>query len=543
VDVSDERPTDQEAALIAEAKKLGEEIKTLLPLLISARKNWLRSRNETDGQTLEAIQAQADTLVARHKFVIEETQRLSGVPEEVLQALEKAQIRGDSDDRIFRDDLAANRVDPTDDIDRFLPTALEGILRVVDPSWLQSDIGEQHRLPEITTGEPLSLVKGIRRRSAFPEIHRFIQTVRVATDYLNQHPTYDHFAGALLVPQLTCLGSKLTVLRHVRGAAERIEALWKGPSPESDSVAYELLVAAACAERGREIEFIAPTIDKSPDLRSHDPYPLVIECKRKRVLSDYEIEEEAVMNRLFRVLDAGARSRGVWGRFTLALAVEAKTAPVGDVVASLLRQRLAAHPERSITYAWGSVSYEELPSRLILPGQTRAYGPNMLSFAFGWNSDLPEWDGLVCRVDCKGAAWINEVYQPVALLWSNKSQQATKKRSWSPVDAFGDATSQIPPGEDGIIYVAYQEGTRAPIADLRTENFLDRVREWSHSASIRIPIAFLTRLYPRALNHGNPDLIESSVRLYTENGELLFEDFPTRVFDGPRREKWGPRRN
>jgi hypothetical protein len=399
-------------------------------------------------------------------------------------------------------------------------------------------MNEQHRLSEIVTGQPLSLVKGLRRQSEFPEIHRFQQALRVAADYVNEHPAYDHFAAALLVPQLTHLGSKLPVLSTVRGVAERIEALWKGPGPGSDAVVYELVVAAACAERGRNIEFMKPTSDKSPDLRCHDPYPLVIECKRKRVLSDYEIAEEAVMNRLFRILDDGARSEGLCGRFTLDLAVEAETVPIGDVVASLLRQRFAAHPERSITYAWGSVSYQELPRRLILPGQTRAYSPNMLSFAFGWNSDLPNWDGLICRVECAGAAWIDEVEQPVALLWSNKSQQAVKKRSWSPIDAFGEATSQIPPGEFGIIYVAYQEGTRTHIADLRTESFRDRVREWSHPGSIRIPIAFLTRLYPRALDHGTPDLIENGVRFCSEldGAPLLFEDFPTTVFSHPREE-------
>jgi hypothetical protein len=223
--------TDDEAALIAEAKKLGEEIRTILPPLIAARKNWLRSRNETDAQKLEAIQAQADMLAARHKLVIEETQRLSGIPEEVLQALEKAQIRGDADDRIFREDLAADRVAPSNDIDELLPTALEGILRAVNPKWLRADISEQHRLSEITTGEPLSLVKGIRRQSAFPEIHRFSQTLRVAIDYLSGHCAYDHFAGALLVPQLTCLGSKLTVLRTFEALQNELRHYGRVPVP------------------------------------------------------------------------------------------------------------------------------------------------------------------------------------------------------------------------------------------------------------------------------------------------------------------------
>jgi hypothetical protein len=57
------------------------------------------------------------------------------------------------------------------------------------------------------------------------------------------------------------------------------------------------------------------------------------------------------------------------------------------------------------------------------------------------------------------------------------------------------------------------------------------VREWEHAASIRVPIAVLTRLYPRTLDHGTPDLIENSIRLYGEHGDmLLFQDFPTNVF-------------
>jgi hypothetical protein len=51
------------------------------------------------------------------------------------------------------------------------------------------------------------------------------------------------------------------------------------------------------------------------------------------------------------------------------------------------------------------------------------------------------------------------------------------------------------------------------------------------AASIRVPIAVLTRLYPRTLDHGTPDLIENSIRLYGEHGDmLLFQDFPTNVF-------------
>ena len=74
---------------------------------------------------------------------------------------------------------------------------------------------------------------------------------------------------------------------------------------------------------------------------------------------------------------------------------------------------------------------------------------------FGWNSDLPEWDGIMCRVDGDGEASVDEIQKPIALVWSNASGAAVKKRAWSPLDLFGDAMGQIPPGEFGIIYLAY----------------------------------------------------------------------------------------
>jgi hypothetical protein len=124
--------------LIAEAKKLGEEINALLLPLVAARKNWLRARNEANRQTLDALQAQADALAARHAVLLEEMQRVSGIPEEVFGAMEKARIRGNADDRISRGDLTAEKVTKTGDIDKFLPTALEEILRLIDPSWVKS---------------------------------------------------------------------------------------------------------------------------------------------------------------------------------------------------------------------------------------------------------------------------------------------------------------------------------------------------------------------------------------------------------------------
>ena len=100
------------------------------------------------------------------------------------------------------------------------------------------------------------------------------------------------------------------------------------------------------------------------------------------------------------------------------------------------------------------------------------------------------------------------------------------------MDLVGSAMSQIPPGEFGMIYLAYHEGAREEIANRRVQAFMDRMPEWEHSGSIRVPLALLVRLYPRALGHGGPDLIESSLRYVSSayGNPELFDYFPQSVF-------------
>ena len=65
-------------------------------------------------------------------------------------------------------------------------------------------------------------------------------------------------------------------------------------------------------------------------------------------------------------------------------------------------------------------------------------------------------------------------------------------------------------------YVAYQEGTLEQIANLRTQNFIERIRKWRCPAPIRIPLSVFVRLYPRPLNEGQPNMIENTMYLVSE---------------------------
>jgi hypothetical protein len=531
--VSTDFEDDNLRGLVARARALQEEVKRRLPELAEARRRYARAFREEDRAELDHIEASVGDLSTRFKDVVDEMSKASGIPEEPLEALGEQGWREGAENRLARKDLVVGEVAITSMVETRLGEALQELLRLVPAKWFDTESGRDDAVGLAQGKSCLSLVKGLRPESELPTIHRFKQALRVTMDFAESRPAYDHFAGATLVPQTVQLGSRLAALREVGGdVMARIRMLWQGASDQVDSTVFELLVATACAARGRSVEFLDATSERSPDLRCHDPFPMVIECKRKRVLSRYELTEEAAMRQLFIELEAEALKKGMRGRFALRLNVEIEKAPVRDIVAALARQRLAPHPGRPLDYAWGSVAFHELPLRVRLPGYTPVYSPNMLAAVFGWDSDLPEWDGIVCRVNAEGQVATDEVAQAVGLVWSNVSPEALRKRSWSPLDLFGDAMGQIPPGEFGMVYLAYHEGAREEVADRRLQTFIDRMREWEHSATIRVPISYLVRLYPRPLKHGAPDLIESTVRLCSgAYGEpSLFEEFPAQVF-------------
>lgn len=382
---------------------------------------------------------------------------------------------------------------------------------------------------------PLSIIRGFRKESEYPSIHRFAQSIFNSEDFLNTSVDYDFFAGALLAPQITALGKRIYLLKEVKGEIEeRINSLWRGPSDSADSTIFELLVAASCVKHGRKMEFLTATAEKTPDLRVHDYYfPTVVECKRKDPLSAYEIEEEGYMRRIFDEIYASADQIGLWGIFDLQLNIEAKEAPVGDISAAAMGQRLSWKPEKATEYGWGSIAFKELPSSISGPPML-LYSPKFLEVIFGWNSDIPTHDGMLCKVTSDKEMLLNNVKNPLALLWCNHSPQAIKKRSWTAISLLGSATQQVPMGEVGIIYICQQEGTRENIADIRTNQFIEQIKGWHHSGGIRIPVFFLIRLYPRILGDGKPDLIENGMRLMSElyGDPCFFEDFPTTVFHG-----------
>lgn len=522
------------AALKREADEVRDELQLLIPQIAEARRAYFKLRDEKSSRALEAIQQRGGVLGDRFKDIVTRMQGAAGLSDEVLEAVERQGRTGDGVPRERREQLTVDKVDSSGYLQDLLASSFEHLVSLVDVHRIKEyAAAPPSRLIGQTGTIPLSLVRGIRPESEYPSIHRFGQAIEVAREFLEENPLYDHFAGAMLVPQIAQLAARLDALRDIPGASKRVKSLWRGPSGEVDSTIFELLVGAACALRGRAVEFLDTGSSKTPDLMCHDPYPMAIECKRKRSLSGYEIEEEKCMRALFERLEQAADQAGMWGRFVLVLSVEAQHAPVDDLVKCLMIQRYAGGDGRLVDYEWGTVGYYEAPARIDLAGPTRIYSPNMLQAGFGWNSDLAEFDGLICRVSNAQEAVTDCLERPLALLWSNHSQQALKKRSWGPMSVLNEALDQIPAGDFGIVYVAYQEGAREEMADRRTFGFAQWVKELTHRSEIRVPLCKLVRLYPRALAEGGPDLIESTMNFVADySDDVLPALFPSRVFTG-----------
>ena len=531
-----DRTDDQERVdeISEELSALERHLTEVLHKLAEARATYFRGgRREEDHQAMEALENEVERLDSQLAALGDELQRISNIPSEVFETIEAEATKGDEVDRMWRDSLVNGEIEPSQWIEDRLPNALEILLQAVDHTWLQQERKNPYRLNRSFLEEPLSITRGIRAASEAMPIHRFAQALLVCEDFLARHKQYDFFAGALLVPQTAALGTQLPLLRDVSGDVDdRISLLWRGNGSSADATVFELLVAAACTARGRSIEALPPSSDKTPDFRVHDLIaPTVIECKRQSSLSLYEAREERHVTSIFRSLHDAARRLGMWGTYTLELDVEACDADGATIAEAGARQRFTVDPSVPTQYDWGAAAYRELPSRLTCR-TTLLYSPEFLNEVFGWDSDVPQWDGIVCKVKTPDEILVNQVQEPLALLWRNNSEQAVKKRSWTPVSLFGVAAQQVPGGEVGLIYVCYQEGTREEIADRRTQHIISQMNAWWHEPSIRLPIAFLDRLYPRPLLEGRPDLIESCLRLKSRvyGSTAYFADFPGAVF-------------
>lgn len=524
-------PTGTEA-ILAQATEIRRSLKPLFSRVSELRRRV--SENPSSKEAKAELAAAESEASAASEALGEATRRVIealGLSEEDIDLLSDRSDPGDEVDRRPRLSVAAGEIEPTGRVDDHISATYEVLKSVAPADWLRTEWDHGHRLADRFRSTPLSLIRGSRIESEVRPIHRYAQLLGVVDDFRQNRADYDFFAGATLVPQAVALALKIDHLREIQGDInDRLSALWRLPTDTVESTIYELVVGATCVERGRELESLPAGQAKTPDFRVHDySFPAVIECKRKQAFSDSDIAEERTMRSLFLTLREEVLKHGMIGRFDLILRVE--DPPIRDIIDAARRQRFAAYPRTATEYPWGTIGWTELPRRVAFPA-TRLYSPIMLKHVFGWNTDIPVADGIICQVEDPGALELDEVRAPLALTWSNDSPALLRRRARTIAALYGAAFKQIPAGELGIVYASYQEGDRPAIADDRMAFMEKQLEEWTHRWEIRVPISIVTRLIPRPLAHGAPDLVETGMRIVSGHygDPSWFADFPTAVY-------------
>jgi len=259
----------------------------------------------------------------------------------------------------------------------------------------------------------------------------------------------------------------------------------------------------------------------------------VIECKRRLGLNEFVLSEADHVARLYQQIRPLLRD-------TFPCVVEADFA--GDIRAltpgafSSAVEKLLA----SVTFATGTLELDWGVLRLVplLPSldfpETRLYSPLHLKTVFGWSEQETAWDGLICEVDDPGDLLVGRTNHPTGLKWRSSAVAFADKRARGIRPLYGAAVQQIPPGEMGIIYIAYPEFARADVADARTQHIIDA--DWFHSIFVRAPLVLVNRLYPRPLGDGEPDLVENVLGQLADYADIsLSSTYPGLVFTpGPR---------
>jgi len=439
----------------------------------------------------------------------------------------------DCADLLWRQEI--EQIPSGQDLDPLARSALVRLTNAVNLDWLQREARKPYRLGLSFLASPLHLVNGIRVGTA-TEVEgpqRFARMLLLAQDHLNKRMDFDFFRAATLVPELAAFGTSLDQIPALGPEAERKTAALPTMTDEQvGSTIYEVLVGAAGVRVGLDLTMI--TEDRSRKVSDYcinnlHSVPAVLECKRRRGLTEYELTEAVQVERLYNCIRTEFCDRGVYGCLEASFTVPVKRVPVEEFVK--VTNDVVAHPDRESTTcaAWGALAFRSLPYRRSV-GATRLYSPEYLAEVFAWRTDQDEWDGILCEVEPPARIDVELFMRPFCLKWRSESEEALVKKARGIKSLWVDAIKQIPDGEMGFIYVAYPEGSRAAIADARTRQIMKELNEVWHRWSVRAPATIISRLYARALGVGYPDLIENVLLAATEGEELWLTKLPQRIF-------------
>jgi hypothetical protein len=487
--------------------------------------------NGGPSELVRRLVLEAKGISDRYEPLLQQLQKDAGVTEEELLAMEREELseKLHFSQSMWRDQILRSR--STADLDELAAEALDQLSARVSPKWLREQAEYPFRLSEMFTRRPVHIVNGIRVNgpSMTTGQNRFAQMLLLCKDHLDKRIDLDFFSASLLIPELAAVGNSLREIESLGPEGIRkLDSLQQLAPDAVSATVFELLVGSACIAKGTNAELLPETKDsKVPDLRLHGfgGIPAVIECKRRLGLGQYELREAAFVEQLYGVAAQWFKERGIYGCIEATFIYE-----VGEIT----QEKWIAAVHQAVRagcslHDWGEVQFAELPAIRAIEF-TRIYSQTFLEYAYGWHAYEEDWDGIMCEVNPTDSLGVEMVRRPICLKWKSTSDVAMLKKARGITSLWHRAVKQIPPGEVGFIYIAYPEGARTELADQRTKHILETMPEISHEWYVQVPVTVISRLYPRALYEGRPDLIENVLPGVAPGEEHWLMHLPHLVF-------------
>ena len=527
-----EKTVDELAAMLQEtmdrAKTLGQSASEKF------KQSELAGWSETLYQSGRELLAESERLFEETDPVADEIERRVG-PEVFEELMVMAAARGKNfDQRWYRKDLTTATVPKTSEIDEILPWALEAVLSLVPRSWWRHELSLVNEERRSSVLQPLMLCGRERWGTDFSAVHKYGYYLSVANDHLEKESLLDIYAAAKAVPQICSLGMSLEPLKEVKGADLKLRELCRAPSVETDSRIFELLVAAAFARMGHDVAFIETASAKTPDLRIYgSPFPLVVECKRRRPLNAYEQKEFSTISEVFSILCREREELGLVGELAIDFEQELVNLSADSIVQSVRDMTRTLSPYAAEETEWGSIRLKATTVSTEFD-PTRLYGPEFLQQAFGTDLEQDDVDGICAIAKNSQIPVVDRAELPLLMKWTSNSEAALEKKLQTVKNLWIEAVDQIPTGEAGLIYLAYEEGHRPLLADKRTDALRALVKDiYFKRRGIVMPMTVVSRLLPNVVAEGRPDFIESTIPLVDgdqDDFQYWTEEMPTRVF-------------
>lgn len=437
--------------------------------------------------------------------------------------------------RYWKNELQQQVVPITAYIEDSLERGLDCLISRLPLPWWKEQLALREVAGSAHLRDSLELYGGVSGMRLPVPIHRYAYGLMLARESLEKREDFDIYSGSLLVPSIAALCALLPPLHEVSGGLTKLDELCLAPSDEVDSRLYEILVAARAALLGRSIEFLKAGAELTPDLRVHDlPFPAVVEIKRQSRLSAHESAEFRIMQDVFRRLTNAHARRSLIGTLTVVAQHTMEDVGVKTIAEAALRCTSGLNPYSSLTEAWGTLSFSPLSPVVELTQSTRIYSPDFLQGVFGWNAETTEYDGICAIIANNRAMLVNRADLPFCIRWRSDAEEAVSRKARSLASQLSEAMRQIPVGETGFIYLAYEETHRASIADSRTKKVLEQTASWEiRKRAINPQLIVVDRLYPGALHEGRPNLVESAMPTGFTEDNVWAGVMPLAVFIDP----------